>query len=208
MKSNIVGKFINNMLKALQLMCYGIRARNKAPKMIFGYLDSNGELRCQTRVSDATYFYHQEKISIANNVFIWHFTVLDGTGGIEIGEGTQIGANVGIFTHSSHMAIRLFGKNYLDIPEKEKKGFLIAPVKIGKYVFIASGAKILHGVTIGDGSIIAVNTVVKEDVPPYSVVSGNPAEIIGNTRIYDKAFLKAYPELQKYYYDQELLKNS
>lgn len=37
---------------------------------------------------------------------------------------------------------------------------------------------ILPGVTIGDGAVIAANAVVTKDVPPYSMVGGNPAKII------------------------------
>ena len=56
----------------------------------------------------------------------------------------------------------------------ESKG----PVKIGKNVWIGDKATILAGVTIGDGAIVAANSVVCKDVPPYSVVAGNPAKII------------------------------
>ena len=37
---------------------------------------------------------------------------------------------------------------------------------------------ILKGVTIGDGAIIAANAVVTKDVPPHTIVAGNPAKII------------------------------
>lgn len=50
--------------------------------------------------------------------------------------------------------------------------------KIGNDVFIASGAKILGDVTIGDGAVIGANAVVIHSVPPYSVAAGVPARII------------------------------
>lgn len=43
---------------------------------------------------------------------------------------------------------------------------------------IASGIKILSGVKIGDGSIIGANSLVTKDVPPYSIVAGNPCKVI------------------------------
>lgn len=46
-------------------------------------------------------------------------------------------------------------------------------------VWIATGAKILKGVRIGEGSVIAAGAVVLEEVPPYSIVGGIPAKIIG-----------------------------
>ena len=52
------------------------------------------------------------------------------------------------------------------------------PVVIGNNVWIGDKATILPGVTIGDGAVIAANAVVTKDVPPYSVVGGNPAKVI------------------------------
>lgn len=52
------------------------------------------------------------------------------------------------------------------------------PVIIGNNVWIGDKATILPGVTIGDGAVIAANAVVTKDVPPYSVVGGNPAKVI------------------------------
>ena len=52
------------------------------------------------------------------------------------------------------------------------------PVIIGNDVWIGEKATILPGVTIGNGAVVAANTVVTKDVPAYSVVAGNPARII------------------------------
>ena len=51
-------------------------------------------------------------------------------------------------------------------------------ITIGNDVWIGSGAKILKGVTIGDGAIIASSAVVKDDVAPYTIVGGIPAKKI------------------------------
>ena len=48
---------------------------------------------------------------------------------------------------------------------------------VGNDVWIGQNATILPGVTIGDGAIVGANAVVAKDVPPYSVVAGNPAEV-------------------------------
>ena len=45
-------------------------------------------------------------------------------------------------------------------------------------VWIGAGAMILNGVTVGDGAIVAAGAVVTKNVPPYSVVGGNPAKVI------------------------------
>ncbi len=55
-----------------------------------------------------------------------------------------------------------------------------APIVIGNDVWIASNVTILKGVTIGDGAIIAANSVVNQDVAAYTVVGGTPAKFISN----------------------------
>ncbi|MCI0553871.1 MAG: acyltransferase [Anaerolineae bacterium] len=176
----------------------GFRRGLFAPRMLFGYENVDGIYQDKTRLSDTVFLYHPEKINIANNVFVWHYTILDGTGGLKIGEGTQIGAWVGIFTHSSHIAIRLYGAHYQDVPEVEKKGYPVTPVKIGKYVFVGAGSKILPGVTIGDGSLISAGSLVNKDVNAFEIVAGNPAKVIGNTRNLDSEYLED-PQLKSWY---------
>ncbi len=51
-------------------------------------------------------------------------------------------------------------------------------VKIGNDVSIGEGALIINSVTIGDGAVIGAYAVVREDVPPYAIVIGNPAKVI------------------------------
>lgn len=170
----------------------------KAPHMIWGYQDASGQWQPRTRISDTTFFYRPEKIFIADNVFVGHYTILDGTGGLEIAEGAQISAWVGIFTHSSHISIRVYGSHYQEIPEDEKKGYKIAPVRIGKYVFIGAGAKILPGVTIGNGALVSAGSTVNKDVKEFEFVSGNPAEVVGDTRTLDKPYLQE-PQLLEWY---------
>lgn len=57
-----------------------------------------------------------------------------------------------------------------------------APVSIGNDVWIGTGAKILKGVTIGDGAVVAAGAVVKDDVEPYSIVGGIPAKKISERK--------------------------
>ena len=56
-------------------------------------------------------------------------------------------------------------------------------VIIGNNVWIGDKATILPNVTIGDGAVIAANSVVTKDVPAYSVVAGNPAKVIKENNI-------------------------
>lgn len=54
-----------------------------------------------------------------------------------------------------------------------------SPVFVGDYVWICSRSIILPGVRIGEGAIVASGAVVTKDVPPYAIVAGVPAKVIG-----------------------------
>lgn len=54
----------------------------------------------------------------------------------------------------------------------------IRPIRICKNVWIGRGASIMKGVTVGEGAIIGVNSVVVTDIPPYCVAMGNPARVV------------------------------
>ncbi|BDS12415.1 CatB-related O-acetyltransferase [Aureispira anguillae] len=71
----------------------------------------------------------------------------------------------------------IFGNGWeaaMDGKEYPQKG----DVLIGNDVWIGYNATIMAGVKIGDGAIIATNSTVVKDVPPYSIVGGNPATVI------------------------------
>ena len=53
-----------------------------------------------------------------------------------------------------------------------------APIVIEDNVWIGEYSAILKGVTIGTGSIVASHAVVTKDVPPYTIVAGNPARVV------------------------------
>lgn len=68
--------------------------------------------------------------------------------------------------------------NSLQIAPSNRKIVSKGPIEIGNNVWIGDKATILSGVNIGDGAVIAANAVVTKDVPPYTVVAGNPAKLI------------------------------
>lgn len=53
-----------------------------------------------------------------------------------------------------------------------------APIVIEDNVWVGQGVVILKGVTIGHGSVVAMNSVVTKSVPPHSIVAGNPAKVV------------------------------
>ena len=178
-----------------------------APRMIYNnYRDPYGKTISNVRYSNTTCFVHKERIEMGENVFIWHHTILDGTGGLKIGEGCQISAWVGIYTHSSFATIRLYGKHYLDTPEDEKKGLIKKPISIGKYTAIESMSIVVPGVTIGKGCFIYRGSYVNRDIPDFAIARGNPIKIIGDTRHYDKRYLKNDEQLRQFYNEWQNLK--
>ena len=93
---------------------------------------------------------------------------------ITIGQHCRIAAGVWMFDSPGHPAD----------PEARQKGLSTAdaevkPITIGNNVWIGGRAVIYPGVTIGEGSIVSAAAVVAADVPPYSIVAGNPARRIG-----------------------------
>jgi acetyltransferase-like isoleucine patch superfamily enzyme len=103
-------------------------------------------------------------LSVGDDVFFNRGSYLDTKGGITIGHAVGIGEFVRIFTHSHG--------------EADHACRTYAPVAIGDYAKIFTGAMILPGVTIGREAIVAGGSVVTRDVPPGTVVAGVPARVI------------------------------
>lgn len=172
--------------------------------IVYGYRDSEGQYLSRCRIASTASISHKKNFKIGDNVWINHYVRIDSTGGVEIGEGCQVGYGSCILSHSSHISIRLMGRHYMEYSLDERPGYVRKPVKIGKYTFIAGGCYILPGVTIGKGCVIGVNSVVTKDVPDYSIVAGSPAKVIGSTLELDKEYL-TNDAIHNMYYDDEAL---
>jgi len=121
-------------------------------------------------------------ISIGNNTGINAGTYLAGQGGIEIGNDVIIGPGVKIFSEN-----HLFGNVDLIIKDQD---VCREKVIIGNNCWISSGAIILAGVTIGEGSVIAAGCVVTRSVEAYSFVAGVPGRVIKNRKVLDDKIIK------------------
>ncbi len=89
---------------------------------------------------------------------------------VKIGKNVLFGPAVVIMDTDGHPADRRLP----DVPENRK----MAPVVIEDNAWIGWGATIMKGVTIGHHSVVAAQSLVVKDVPPHSVVAGNPGKII------------------------------
>lgn len=166
-------------------------------RMVGGFVRGDGEYLANTRVSNSSSIFARPRLDVADHVYIGHFSVLDATYGLRIGEGCQIGFFTGIFSHSSHAAIRLYGRAYVETAEK--KAYFTAPVVIGAYSFIGAHATLLPGTRLGRGSLVSAYSMVSGEHPDFAILAGQPALVVGDTRRMDARLLAEHPELQPHY---------
>ncbi len=111
------------------------------------------------------YMLAPKKIRMGNHSHINQGCILDGRGGITIGDNVSI----------SHRVVLMTGSHDINSKEFKYKG---APIVICDYAFVGVNAIILQNVTIGKGAVVCAGAVVTKNVPEYAVVAGVPAKII------------------------------
>ncbi len=187
-----LGFFISLFLNSLAFF--------KKPFMVYGFFNSQEKkFYNTTRISSSAKLIDKKNINIKNNVWIGHYCLLDGIGGIEIDQGVHIASHSCIYTHSSQNAIRLLGEKYIETSASERAGYIIDTVKIGEYTFIGASCVILSGTSVGKACIIGAGSVVKGTFPDYSVIVGNPAKIVGDTRSVDQKLFLEGVDFENYY---------
>lgn len=106
-------------------------------------------------------------VRVGKNVWIGPNVILDGSGGLEIGDFCSISAGVQIYTHHTVDWSTSMGKAAIS-----RK-----PTKIGSGVYIGPNSVIQMGVTIGEGAVIGAMSFVNRDVPADAKAYGTPARI-------------------------------
>lgn len=138
------------------------------------YVVCRGLLRCEN--------FSPGKIVIGDYVYIGDDCLLSCAERIEIGTLTLLAHGVQIFDNDSHpIDPYLREQDFLTILGQHKgprNKIASKPVKIGERAWIGLYAIITKGVQIGDGSIVAAGSVVTSDVPPLTLVAGNPARVV------------------------------
>jgi len=122
-------------------------------------------------IYDSSYVFGD--VQVGANTWIGQFTIIEGTGGLEIGEYCTISAGVHIYSHDNIKRTLTKGQSPLEY----------GAVKIGDGVYIGPQSIISKGVNIGECSVIAANSFVKSDFPSHSIIAGNPAKAIGTVAI-------------------------
>ena len=119
-------------------------------------------------------------IEIGSNTFMGG-CVLSCAKKIKIGDNVFIAWNVNIFDHNSHSLDYNVRRRDLPCLFNKKKTWddvVIRPTIIEEDVWIGVNAIILKGIIIGKGAIVAAGAVVTKNVPPNTIVAGNPAKVI------------------------------
>src|ERR1700728_706140 len=108
-----------------------------------------------------------DEIRVGHNVFVNQNCTFYDLGGLDIADNVMIGPNVSIIKAGHPLE-----------PSQRRAATIGTPIVIERGVWIAAGAIIIGGVTIGEHSVVAAGSVVTRDVPAKSLVGGNPARII------------------------------
>lgn len=111
-------------------------------------------------------------IEIGSRSSLNQYVVINGEGGITIGNDVMIGAFSSMFA-ANHCIART------DIPMRQQGMVTKGGVVIEDDVWLGAHCVVLDGVVIHRGSVVAAGSVVNCDVQPYSIVGGTPAKVIG-----------------------------
>ncbi|MFT4116120.1 sugar O-acetyltransferase [Bradyrhizobium sp.] len=107
------------------------------------------------------------EIRVGRNVFVNQNCTFYDLGGLDIGDDVMIGPNVSIITTGHPLQ-----------PSQRRSVTIGKPIVIERNVWIAAGATIIGGVTVGENSVVAAGAVVTKDVPANTLAGGNPARVI------------------------------
>lgn len=112
------------------------------------------------------YIDYGKPVTIGKDCFIQQCCTFFGRGGIIIGDGVFIGPKCNLITINH------------DVNPDNRSATYGRPIVIEDKVWLGINVTVLQGVRIGYGSIVGAQSVVTRDVPPMTIVAGNPAKII------------------------------
>ena len=132
------------------------------------------EMRSFPLIYPGVYLAHTYGIRVGRGFSVNTGAMIDGRGGITIGNDVLVGPYVCI--NSSEHAHEQVDRSMASVDQ------LMSPVEICNDVWIGAHAIITGGVRIGNSAVVAAGAVVTRDVPDYAIVGGVPAEVIGDRR--------------------------
>lgn len=145
----------------------------------------------QCLIGLAVYLESEEaRVAIGDRVYIGNSSIMVKTS-VTFGNDILVAGGVIFFDHDSHSLdiksrdedIKQAFTDYLHekgnyLKNKNWEVVNSKPIVINNHVWIGAEALILKGVTIGEGSIVGARSVVTKDVPPHTIVAGNPAKVV------------------------------
>ncbi len=170
-------------------------------------IEGNTIVEENCRIYDATI---KGNVQIGRYSSLWgpNITILSKVNKIVIGNFCSIARNVTIqeFNHNMNKRTTYYvGKNIFH--EKwENENVSKGDIVIGNDVWIGGHCVILSGVKIGNGAVIAANSVVSSDVPDYAIVAGSPAKVIKYR--FDSDTIKTLQEEKWWQWDIDTIKKN
>ncbi|MGH2396847.1 MAG: acyltransferase [bacterium] len=113
------------------------------------------------------------EVHVGEGTWVGPFTILDGTGGLSIGEFCSISAGVHVYTHDS-VEWALSGG---------RAEYARAPVVIGNCCYVGPNSVITRGVRIGHHCLVGANSIVNKDLPDNAIAFGATCKIVGRVEI-------------------------
>lgn len=146
-------------------------------------------------------------VTLGRNTSLWgpNLDIYTNENTVEIGSYCSIARNVSFQTYN-HNAKKItsyfIGENLFNEKwetEQVSKGKIV----VGNDVWIGTHCVILGGVTIGNGAVVAANSVVSSNVPAYAIVGGSPAKVIGYR--FEQNLIEQLEKIQWWNWDDEIL---
>lgn len=114
-------------------------------------------------------------VKVGSDCWIGPHTILDGSGGLELGDFCTISAGVQIYTHDN--VLNTLSSGVLPIERKS--------VVIDNNCYIAPNVIIAKGVRLGHHCVVGSNSFLNKSFDAYSILAGNPAKVIGEVELKD-----------------------
>jgi len=118
-------------------------------------------------------------VKVGENTWIGPFTILDGSGGLEIGDNCSIASGVQIYSHETIFWALSGGK----------MAYTRAKTIIGNCCYMGPNTIVNKGVRIGNHCLIGANSLVSMDIADFSIAAGSPCKIVGKVKIDKKGLV-------------------
>lgn len=160
----LIDDIFSTMETAQELATVSVRDQKRVHELMTEILGK--PLEESTTLLPPFYIDYGKPVTIGKGCFIQQCCTFFGRGGITIGNGVFIGPKCNLITINH------------DVSPDNRSATYGRPIVIEDKVWIGINSTVLPGVRIGLGAIVGAQSVVTRDVPPMTIVAGNPARII------------------------------